>query len=76
MAEDIILPKLGFSMTEGNLTEWLFKDGDTVKEGEPLFLLESEKSVQEIEAPISGVLRIDKEAEETYPVGTVLGRIE
>ena len=51
MGTQILLPKLGFSMNEGVLTEWLAADGTTVKEGEPLYALESDKSVQEVEAP-------------------------
>lgn len=76
MSTEIILPKLGFSMNEGELTEWLVADGERVEEGEPLFSLESEKSVNEIEAPASGTLRILKPAGETYEVGTVIGEIE
>ena len=75
MAVDIILPKLGFSMNEGNLAEWLVPDGEEVVEGQPLYALESEKSVQEIDAPASGKLTILKQVNETYPVGTVLGTI-
>ena len=75
MGIEVILPKLGFSMDEGTLTEWLIADGGAVKEGELLFLLESDKSVQEIEAPASGTLKILKPAGETYDVGTVLGEI-
>ncbi|WP_176599184.1 MULTISPECIES: biotin/lipoyl-containing protein [Sphingobium] len=76
MATEILLPKLGFSMTEGQLSEWLVADGGQAVEGEPLFSLESDKSVNEVEAPASGTLRIIKEAGETYDVGTVLGMIE
>lgn len=75
MATDILLPKLGFSMNEGQIGEWLAKDGDIVTEGQPLFLLEADKSANEVEAPASGVLKIIAEAGETYPVGTVLGTI-
>lgn len=75
MATEILLPKLGFSMNEGNLAEWLVADGAEVKEGEPLFALESDKSTNEVEAPASGTLRIIKPARETYEVGTVLGEI-
>jgi pyruvate/2-oxoglutarate dehydrogenase complex dihydrolipoamide acyltransferase (E2) component len=75
MATEILLPKLGFSMNDGVLTEWLVADGVQVKKGDPLFALESEKSVQEVEAPESGVLRIIKQPGETYEVGTVLGEI-
>jgi pyruvate/2-oxoglutarate dehydrogenase complex dihydrolipoamide acyltransferase (E2) component len=76
MATDILLPKLGFSMTEAQVAEWLAKDGDQVTEGEPLYLLEADKSTNEVEAPASGTLRIIAEPGETYEVGTVLGRIE
>lgn len=76
MATEILLPKLGFSMNEGVLSEWLIADGGTVKEGEPLFSLESDKSTNEVESPASGTLKILKETGETYEVGTVLGLIE
>ena len=76
MATEILLPKLGFSMNEGQLSEWLAKDGEQVKEGQPLYLLESDKSTNEVEAPSSGTLRIAAEIGETYEVGTVLGTIE
>jgi len=75
MATEIILPKLGFSMDEATLTEWLVADGGTVTEGEPLYAIESEKSVQEIEAPASGTLRVIKDPGEIYQVGTVIGEI-
>ena len=76
MATDILLPKLGFSMNEGQIAEWLAADGDTVKEGQPLYALEADKSTNEVEAPASGVLRIIGQVGETYDVGTVLGKIE
>lgn len=76
MATEILLPKLGFSMTEGEIAEWLAADGDHVNEGDPLFLLEADKSTNEVEAPASGILHILAEAGETYEVGTILGTIE
>jgi pyruvate/2-oxoglutarate dehydrogenase complex dihydrolipoamide acyltransferase (E2) component len=76
MSTEVLLPKIGFSMNEGVLTRWLVDDGATVTQGEPLYELESEKSVQEVEAPATGKLRIIVNATgETYPVGTVLGEI-
>jgi pyruvate/2-oxoglutarate dehydrogenase complex dihydrolipoamide acyltransferase (E2) component len=75
MATEILLPKLGFSMDEGILSEWLVPDGADVKAGQPLYTLESEKSVQEIEAPASGKLKILMQAGESCKVGTVLGEI-
>jgi len=75
MSVSVLLPKLGFSMNEGVLAEWLVSDGGQVKEGEPLFALESDKSTLEVEAPASGTLRVLKAAGDTYEVGTVLGEI-
>jgi pyruvate/2-oxoglutarate dehydrogenase complex dihydrolipoamide acyltransferase (E2) component len=75
MATEILLPKIGFSMNEGVIAEWLAADGDTVSEGQPLFLLEADKSANEVEAPASGVLKVTAVVGETYEVGTVLGTI-
>jgi pyruvate/2-oxoglutarate dehydrogenase complex dihydrolipoamide acyltransferase (E2) component len=76
MSTEVLLPKLGFTMNEGEVTEWLAPDGSQVTAGQPLFVLESEKSSNEIEAPASGVLRILKPIQETFEVGTVLAVIE
>ncbi|MET0252001.1 MAG: biotin/lipoyl-containing protein [Novosphingobium sp.] len=76
MATDILLPKIGFAMSEGQISEWLAKDGDQVSEGQPLFLLEADKSANEVEAPATGTLRIVAQPGETYEVGTLLGTIE
>ena len=46
MATEVLLPKIGFSMNEGVLAEWLVADGGNAVEGEPLYALESEKSTQ------------------------------
>jgi pyruvate/2-oxoglutarate dehydrogenase complex dihydrolipoamide acyltransferase (E2) component len=75
MPTEIILPKLGFSMSEGKINEWLVSDGSKVAAGQPLYSIESEKAVEEVEAPASGVLRIQVEAGSTVPVGTVVGEI-
>lgn len=76
MATEVILPKLGFSMTEGTISEWLVSDGDQVSEGQPLFLLEADKSANEVESPARGTLRIHVEAGGPYDCGTVIGVIE
>jgi pyruvate/2-oxoglutarate dehydrogenase complex dihydrolipoamide acyltransferase (E2) component len=76
MAVEIRLQKLAFSMDEGVLQEWLAEDGAAVSEGQPLYLLENEKSAHEVEAPASGTLRIlVHPSDEALPVGTVLGTI-
>jgi pyruvate/2-oxoglutarate dehydrogenase complex dihydrolipoamide acyltransferase (E2) component len=76
MATEVLLPKLGFAMKEGTVAQWLVPDGGSVTEGTPLFALESEKSVQEIEAPASGRLRILKSIGELCDVGAILAIIE
>jgi pyruvate/2-oxoglutarate dehydrogenase complex dihydrolipoamide acyltransferase (E2) component len=76
MAVEILLPKIGFSMNEGQVAEWLAKDGDQVTEGQPLFSLEADKSTNEVEAPATGKLRIVAETGQTFEVGTVLGYID
>ena len=76
MAFEVLLPKIGFSMDEGELVEWLVADGGQAVEGEPLYALESEKSTQEVESPATGTLKILKAVGETYQVGTVLALIE
>ena len=57
MAKEIVMPKLGLTMTEGTVSKWLKKVGDEVKEGEPLFEGETDKLTNTIEASASGVLR-------------------
>ena len=75
MSTPVVLPKLGFSMIEGQITEWLVSDGTSVKEGDVIYAIESDKSVQDVEAPATGVIRIIAPAGETYAVGTVVGEI-
>lgn len=75
MTTQVLLPKIGFSMNEATLSEWLVKDGDIVAEGTPLYAIESDKSVQEIEAPAAGTVRIIAQIGELYQVGDVLAEI-
>jgi len=75
MATEVLLPKLGFSMNEGTLAEWLAENGSLVVKGQPLFALESDKSTNEVESPASGKLEILMQPGEVYPVGTVLATI-
>ena len=74
MSMQILLPKLGFSVNEATSSNGCVPTARTVAKGEPLYALESEKSVQEIDAPTDGVLKILKPAGEVYEVGTVIAR--
>jgi pyruvate dehydrogenase E2 component (dihydrolipoamide acetyltransferase) len=76
MAQEICIPRLGWSMEEGTFVGWLKKDGDAVKEGEPLFELEGEKAIEEVAAIDSGILRIPSSTPEpgsVVAVGAVIG---
>ena len=76
MAEAIAMPRLGWTMEEGTLVEWLKADGDAVEAGEILFTVESDKALNEIETFSGGILRIPPDAPrpgDTVPVGTLLG---
>jgi pyruvate/2-oxoglutarate dehydrogenase complex dihydrolipoamide acyltransferase (E2) component len=75
MTVEVVVPKLGMAMSEGVLTEWLVKDGDSVKEGDEIVTIENDKSVQEIESPATGVIKLLANEGETYPVDTVIAEI-
>ncbi len=75
MSTSLTIPKLQMSTTEGTLAEWLVDDGALVEEGQPIYSLETDKSVQDIEAPVAGRLTQKAEAGETYDVGTEIGEI-
>lgn len=75
MPIQVCLPKIGFSMNEGTLSEWLVADGAEVAEGQAIYALESDKSVQEVESPATGTIRIIAAVGGTYPVGTVLAEV-
>src|SRR4026208_2557372 len=78
MPVKIIVPRLGWSMEEGAFVAWLKKDGELVRAGEPLFSIEGDKAVQEIESIDSGILRIAANCPrpgEAIRVGDVLGHL-
>jgi pyruvate dehydrogenase E2 component (dihydrolipoamide acetyltransferase) len=70
------MPKLGLTMTEGLIVEWRKKEGDPVKKGDILFVLETEKVTYEVEAPEDGTLgKILVKEQETVPVGAVVSHL-
>ena len=76
MATEIRIPKIGISMTEATLTEWLANNGAQVQTGQPLYSIEMDKSTNEVEAPASGILTIVGEIGEVYEVGALIATIE
>jgi pyruvate/2-oxoglutarate dehydrogenase complex dihydrolipoamide acyltransferase (E2) component len=75
MAVPVRIPKLGVAMTEGSITEWFFSDGDRVEEGQLLYVLATDKTENDIEAPASGILSIQSEVDTEYEVGTTIAEI-
>lgn len=76
MATSIVMPKLGLTMTEGTVIEWLKKPGDRIQVGEGVVTISSEKLTNEVEAPVSGILlEVKVKEDEEVPVGEVIGII-
>jgi pyruvate/2-oxoglutarate dehydrogenase complex dihydrolipoamide acyltransferase (E2) component len=75
MSVEVRIPQIGFSVQEGNLTEWLVPDGGQVESGAPLYTLELDKAVQEVPSPASGIVKVHAEAGQTYPVGALIAEI-
>ena len=72
MAE-VALPQLGETVTEGTITRWFKKIGDTVVADEPLFEVSTDKVDTEVPSPVAGVLTEIRVAEgDTVPVGSVI----
>jgi pyruvate dehydrogenase E2 component (dihydrolipoamide acetyltransferase) len=73
MPIDVVMPQMGESITEGTLTKWLKKPGDTVARDEPLFEISTDKVDAEIPSPAAGTLGDIKVQEgDTVVVGTVV----
>lgn len=75
-AEDVSMPELGESVTEGTITQWLKKVGDEVEVDEPLLEVSTDKVDTEIPSPVAGTLvEILAEEDDTVDVGEVIARI-
>ena len=76
MAVRLRLAALGHTMERGKIVEWYVPEGGDVVEGAPLFAVETDKAVVDVEAPAGGVLlRIDAPVDKEYPVGATLAWI-
>lgn len=71
----IKIPKLGMSVEEATLSEWLVEDGQRVEVGAPLYVAATDKVDQEIASPGAGTIRLIGKAEQTYPVGALIAEI-
>lgn len=76
MAVRLKLAALGHTMERGKVVQWYVDEGGAVAEGAPLFAVETDKAVVDVEAPAGGVLlRIDAPVDREYPVGATLAWI-
>src|ERR1035437_10011831 len=76
MPTDVVMPQMGESITEGTLTKWLKKVGDTVQRDDPLFEISTDKVDAEIPSPAAGTLTEVKVAEgATVQINTVVAII-
>lgn len=73
MEKELVMPKLRPEMEKGMLCAWLKEEGDEVKAGDPLYEIETDKVVNQIEATDSGVLkkRLCEEGDEVAALAPV-----
>jgi pyruvate dehydrogenase E2 component (dihydrolipoamide acetyltransferase) len=77
MPTDVIMPQMGESITEGTITKWLKKPGDTIQRDEPLFEISTDKVDAEIPSPSAGTLKEIKIAEgTTVQINTIVATID
>jgi pyruvate dehydrogenase E2 component (dihydrolipoamide acetyltransferase) len=75
MAERVVLPKMGATMTEGTITEWFVQNGESVTANAPLFAFETEKIDTEVTAEKAGRVHIIALVDATVPAGAVVAYI-
>ncbi|WP_024927720.1 acetoin dehydrogenase dihydrolipoyllysine-residue acetyltransferase subunit [Mesorhizobium sp. NBIMC_P2-C4] len=76
LIEAVTVPKWGMTMTEGTITQWMVKEGDSIAHGQELLEIETTKVTNVVEAAASGILRqIVLQEGTTAPVGALAGVI-
>src|ERR1700722_20608288 len=77
MPIDLKIPEVGESITEVQISEWLKSEGDSVKQDEPLAVIDSQKTTFELPAPQNGrLVKILSQAGDTVAVGAVVAQFE
>ncbi|HUV07049.1 MAG TPA: 2-oxoglutarate dehydrogenase complex dihydrolipoyllysine-residue succinyltransferase [Spirochaetia bacterium] len=76
MNHEVKVPEMGESIAGGILTAWLKEEGATIREGEELFELETDKATLSIPSPVSGILHIKVEADTEVTIGQAVATID
>ncbi len=71
----VIVPRLGVTITKIRIIEWLVADGGSVTEGEPILVFATDKVQHELPAAASGTVRLLAQVDDECPVGAVIAEI-
>ena len=76
MATEVIMPKVDMVMETGTFVEWLAEEGQSIKKGDPLFVINTEKAAIEVESPEDGILAgVNAKPDDIIPVTEVIAFI-
>lgn len=76
MLQNIVMPKLGETMEEGIIVDWLVAEGDAVEKGDPIMVVETDKATLEVESLVEGtLLKIVGQMGQPIPVGRIVGHV-
>lgn len=75
MSSEFLMPKLGLTMEEGTIVEWLVDDGAAITAGRPVLVIETDKTETEVEAVATGVLQRTGSVGDTFQCGEVIGYV-
>jgi len=77
MIYEMVLPRLGHAMTEGEIAHWYRSEGERVEKDEPLLDVVAEKVTVTVESPVTGIVtEILVSDGETVAVGTIIALLE
>jgi pyruvate dehydrogenase E2 component (dihydrolipoamide acetyltransferase) len=73
MSTEFIMPKLGLTMEEGTILEWLVEDGTEITQGMAVLRIETDKVESDVESPGAGRFHRVGNQGDTYPCGALIG---
>ena len=76
MPYEVVIPRLGLTMEEARVVQWYRKDGEVIEKGQPLVSVETDKSVLDLDAAVSGIVfPLPDLPPDPLPIGTTIGYI-